>query len=144
MRTAILNFLQLISPQPDMLGAHYNQHKNRKKTHIINGSISACGNGHRSAFQSLIIAIKGQAILATVDPNHRLCLFTDASEPYRSDVLTHVTQREFESGKAPKTWNTLHWCLCPDRFVTLLPFPIGSIYPLAQFAASKLDSFTVD
>lgn len=104
MRTAIPNFSQLISPLHDLLELNYAKHNTRKKTRLVNRPISAWGDDHYAAFSSLITAIKEQATLATVDPNKRLCLFTDASEPYWSGVLTQVTEHEFKSGKPPQSW----------------------------------------
>ena len=48
--------------------------------------------------------IKEQATLATSDPEKRLCLFTDASEPRWSGVLTQVTHSEYKSEKATQNW----------------------------------------
>ncbi len=104
MRTAIPKFSQLIAPLQSLLESNYAKHNTRKKVRLINRPISAWGDEHQDAFQTLITAIKEQTILVTVDPNKRLCLFTDASEPYWSGVLTQVSQREFKSGKPPQDW----------------------------------------
>ena len=104
MRTAIPNFSQLIAPLHDLLETNYSNHRTRKKTRLTNRPISAWGDEHQAAFSTLIKAIKEQATLATVDRKQRLCLFTDASEPYWSGVLTQVSLLDFESGKPPQDW----------------------------------------
>lgn len=81
---------------------NYSRHGSRKKTRIFNRPISSWEDEHQDEFQRLIEAVKEQITLATADPDKRLCLFTDASEPHWSGVLTQVTQREFKSGKAPQ------------------------------------------
>ena len=67
-------------------------------------ALSLRGDEHDNSFQRIITAIKEQATLATADPEKRLWLFTDASEPLWSGVLTQVTQSELKSGKAPQNW----------------------------------------
>lgn len=104
MRTAIPDFSQLILPLHDLLEANYIKHNTRKTTRLINRPILAWGDEHQVAFQRLITAITDQATLTTADPCQRLCLFTDASEPHWSGVLTQVTLHEFKSGKPPQDW----------------------------------------
>lgn len=104
MRTAIPNFSKLISPLHELLENNYTLYKSRKKVRLLNRPISAWGEEHQEAFHCLITAIKEQATLTTPDPHKRLCLFTDASEPHWSGVLTQVELSEFESGKPPQEW----------------------------------------
>lgn len=105
MRTAIPEFSRLIAPLHDLLESNYSLNKTRKKTRLANRPISAWADEHADAFQCLIMAIKEQATLATVDPLKRLCLFTDASEPNWSGVLTQVGYTEFLMGSPPQEWN---------------------------------------
>lgn len=93
---------KLIGPLHDLLEANNSKQGTRKKTRLVNRPISSWGTEHQDAFHRLITAIQEQATLATADPEKRLCLFTDVSEPYWSGVLTQVSQSEFKSGKPPQ------------------------------------------
>lgn len=105
MRTALPGFSKLISPLQVLLESNYVLNKTRKKIRLANRPISAWGDEHQQAFTCLIQAIKDQVVLATPDPQRRLCLFTDASEEFWSGVLTQVTMNEFQSDKPPQDWN---------------------------------------
>ena len=73
MRTAIPEYSELIAPLHSLLECNYALNKTRKKTRIANRPISAWGDEHDDAFQSLISAIKNQVTLSTPDLNKRLC-----------------------------------------------------------------------
>lgn len=104
MRSAIPLFSKLIAPLHDLLEKNYTLHRTRKKNRLMNRPISAWEDEHQDAFQSLVMAIKEQAVLATADPEKRLCLFADASEPYWSGVLTQSSNKDFKSGNPPQEW----------------------------------------
>lgn len=104
-RSAIPKFSKLIAPLHDLLETNYTLQNTRKKTRLTNRPISVWGDQHQDAFHSLVTAIKEQAILVTANPEKRLCLFTDASEPHWSGVLTQASQKDFNSGKPPQEWD---------------------------------------
>ena len=105
MRTAIPKFAKLIAPLHELLETNYKKENTRKKTRLANRPISAWRDEHQNAFESLINAIKEQCVLATADPEKRLCLFTDASGNFWSGVLTQVDYCQFKSEKPPYEWD---------------------------------------
>lgn len=104
MRMAIPNILLLISPLPDLLETNHFSVWYLEEDSSLQLPYRSVKDEHDDAFQPLILGIKEHATLATADPEKWLLLFTDELELHWYGALTHVTQSEFKSGKAPQNW----------------------------------------
>ena len=95
MRTSIPAYAETIAPLHKLLEDAYKQAGKRTKAAVRKITIAdSWGTEHDAAFSNIKNQLAAAVKLAHVKEEHRLCLFTDASETHWASILTQVPESQ--------------------------------------------------